>query len=104
MILKSGTLIHTNIYHEKVCELIAAVIHFSIRTASLETIKHVLLIGLDGVSPEGFQYASTPVMDDLISKGCLSLKTRAVLPTVSAPNWATILWGTGPGTTWSNLQ
>lgn len=59
-------------------------------------LKNVILIGIDGVSAEAFQYASHPVMDDLIKKGVVSLKTRGVMPTVSAPNWATILSGAGP--------
>lgn len=58
--------------------------------------KHVVLIGIDGVSAEGFQYSNTPVMNSLVRQGALSLKTRGVMPTVSAPNWATILMGAGP--------
>lgn len=58
--------------------------------------KHVVLIGIDGVSAEGFQYSNTPVMNSLISQGAISLKTRGVMPTVSAPNWASILAGAGP--------
>ena len=58
--------------------------------------KQVILIGIDGVSAEGFQYSNTPVMNSLIKQGVISLKTRGVMPTVSAPNWATILSGAGP--------
>jgi hypothetical protein len=58
--------------------------------------KHVILIGIDGLSAEGLQYANTPVIDKLISQGVISLKTRGVMPTVSAPNWASILSGAGP--------
>lgn len=58
--------------------------------------KHVILIGIDGVSAEGFQYANTPVINSLISQGVVSLKTRGVMPAISAPNWATILSGAGP--------
>ena len=58
--------------------------------------KHVILIGIDGVSADGFQYSNTPVVNSLISQGVISLKTRGVMPTVSAPNWATILSGAGP--------
>lgn len=64
--------------------------------ASTQNIKHVVLIGMDGVSAEGFQYSKTPVLDELIRNGCISVKTRAVMPTVSAPNWASILSGAGP--------
>lgn len=58
--------------------------------------KHVILIGIDGLSAEAFQYANTPVMNSLIRQGALSVKTRGVMPTVSAPNWATVLSGAGP--------
>jgi len=64
--------------------------------AQTDAKKHVILIGIDGVSAEAFQYASTPVINRLISQGAISLKTRGVMPTVSAPNWATILSGAGP--------
>jgi len=64
--------------------------------AQTKSEKHVVLIGIDGVSAEGFQYANTPVMSGLIKQGAISLKTRGVMPTVSAPNWATILAGAGP--------
>ncbi len=65
-------------------------------TAQQDPVKHVILIGIDGVSAEGLQYANIPVISSLIKQGCISLKTRGVMPTVSAPNWATILSGAGP--------
>jgi hypothetical protein len=58
--------------------------------------KHVILIGIEGVSAEAFQYSNTPVINSLIKQGIISLKTRGVMPAVSAPNWATILYGAGP--------
>jgi hypothetical protein len=58
--------------------------------------RQVLLVGVDGVSAEGFQYATTPNITALLRTGVISLKTRAVMPTVSAPNWASILSGAGP--------
>jgi len=65
-------------------------------TAQQDPTKRVILIGIDGVSAEAFQYSNTPVINTLISQGAISLKTRGVMPTVSAPNWATILSGPGP--------
>ena len=64
--------------------------------AQTDPVKRVILIGIDGVSAEGLQYSDTPVIDSLIRQGTLSLKTRGVMPTVSAPNWASILSGAGP--------
>ncbi len=58
--------------------------------------KHVILIGIGGVSAEDFQYSNTPVINTLIRQGVLSLKTRGVIPTISAPDWATVLSGAGP--------
>lgn len=58
--------------------------------------KHVILIGIGGVSAESFQYSNTPVINSLIKQGVISLKTRGVMPSLSAPNWATILSGAGP--------
>ena len=58
--------------------------------------KRVILIGVDGMSTIGFQQAVTPNLDSLVSNGAVSLHTRAVMPTVSAPNWAAILTGAGP--------
>lgn len=64
--------------------------------AQTKTEKFVVLIGIDGVSAEAFQYSNAPIMRNLIARGAISLKTRGVMPTVSAPNWATILAGAGP--------
>ena len=57
---------------------------------------HVLLIGLNGVSSEAFQYSQTPNIINLLQSGSISLKTRSVLPTLSAPNWSSHLSGSGP--------
>ena len=58
--------------------------------------KRVVLIGIDGMSTNGFQQAHTPNLDNLIKDGIVSLNSRSVLPTVSSPNWASILTGSGP--------
>lgn len=78
--------------------LIIILIHFFPCTISAQptATKHVILIGIDGVSAEDFQYSNTPVINTLIRQGVLSLKTRGVMPTVSAPEWATVLSGAGP--------
>ncbi len=56
----------------------------------------VVVIGIDALSTEGLQFSHTPNIDTLIRRGALSLGTRAVMPTVSAPNWASMLLGAGP--------
>lgn len=58
--------------------------------------KMVVLIGIDGMSVSGFQEAATPNLDELVRNGALSLSTRAVIPSISAPNWASHLTGAAP--------
>ena len=59
-------------------------------------VKRVILIGIDGMGTDGFQKAKTPNLDELVRRGAISLSTRAVMPTVSGPNWSSHLLGAGP--------
>ena len=59
-------------------------------------VEHLVIIGCDGMSPNGVQTAATPVMHRLMSEGAWSLHTRGVMPTVSSPNWASMIMGAGP--------
>lgn len=61
-----------------------------------QAIQHVIVIGVDGMSPDGIQNAQTPVMDKLIAQGASTMTARAVLPTSSSPNWASMIMGAGP--------
>ena len=58
--------------------------------------KRIIMIGLDGISVEGYQKAKHPNLDQLMSDGVLSLTTRNVMPSVTLPNWTTHLTGSGP--------
>jgi predicted AlkP superfamily pyrophosphatase or phosphodiesterase len=59
-------------------------------------IKHVYVIGIDGMSSEGLNKAETPNMDKLIRNGALCDPVRTVLPSSSSSNWASMLMGAGP--------
>lgn len=59
-------------------------------------IKHIVVIGVDGMSPDGVIKANTPVMDSLMKAGSYTLHARGVLPTSSSPNWASMISGAGP--------
>ncbi len=63
--------------------------------AQLPGVEHVLLIGVDGLSPAGIDAAPTPVMDSLIRSGARSFTARAVFPTSSSSNWASMITGAG---------
>ena len=57
---------------------------------------HVVVIGLDGLSPDGLQNADTPTFDKLMQEGASTMHARAVLPTSSSTNWASMIMGAGP--------
>ena len=79
--------------------LTASILLFSLlgcQTEKHQKATRVILIGIDGVSLSGFERAKTPNIDKLIKNGAISLKTRAVMPTVSGPNWGSHLLGAGP--------
>jgi hypothetical protein len=58
--------------------------------------KHVVIIGVDAMSPHGILNANTPVMDKLIKEGAHTFSARGVLPTSSSPNWKSMVSGAGP--------
>lgn len=58
--------------------------------------KHIILIGSDGFGAYAFQKAKIPNIRKMMKNGCYSLQARAVLPTSSAVNWASMIMGSGP--------
>jgi predicted AlkP superfamily pyrophosphatase or phosphodiesterase len=58
--------------------------------------KHVILIGVDGFGGYAFEKAEIPNIRKMMKNGSYSLKARAVLPSSSAVNWASMLMGSGP--------
>ncbi|KPQ01039.1 MAG: phosphodiesterase [Bacteroidetes bacterium HLUCCA01] len=57
---------------------------------------HVVIIGVDGLSPDGIRMANTPAMDGLMQRGAFTLHARAVMPSSSGANWGSMIMGTGP--------
>ena len=58
--------------------------------------KRIVIIGLDGISVEGYQKSEHPNLDALMKDGILSLNTRCVMPSVTLPNWTSHLTSGGP--------
>ena len=58
--------------------------------------EHVIVIGIDGMSPNGIMNAETPNIDFLVENGASTMNARAVLPTSSSSNWASMIMGAGP--------
>jgi predicted AlkP superfamily pyrophosphatase or phosphodiesterase len=55
-----------------------------------------IVIGVDGMSPDGILNSITPNMDRLMTLGSYSLTASAILPTSSSPNWASMIMGSPP--------
>ena len=64
--------------------------------AQTANIQHVIVIGVDGMSPNGVQKATTPTIDSILKVAAYSWKCEAVLPTSSSPNWASMIMGAPP--------
>ena len=58
--------------------------------------KHVIVIGLDGFGGHAMKDAKAPNLRALMASGSWTLKARGVMPTVSSPNWASLIMGAGP--------
>ncbi|MDC6366239.1 MULTISPECIES: alkaline phosphatase family protein [Flavobacteriaceae] len=58
-----------------------------------EGIEHIIVIGVDGMSPDGIQKANTPMLDSIMQNGAFTMHARAVLPSSSSPNWASMIMG-----------
>ena len=76
--------------------LIAFIFHAGICFSQTGAPSHVILIGIDGMLTDGLRTSNTPAIDSLYKAGCISWNTRCVMPSVSAPNWSSILSGAGP--------
>ncbi len=56
-------------------------------------IDHIIVIGIDGLSPKGIQKANTPTLDSMIQNGAATMHARSVLPSSSSSNWASMIMG-----------
>ena len=64
--------------------------------AQVPGVEHVVIIGVDGLSPDGIRKAKTPTLNRMMKEGAFTLHARGVMPTVSSPNWASMIMGAGP--------
>ena len=76
-----------------VLSLIACICMFP---ANAKKNTRIVIIGLDGISVNGFLQAKTPHIETLLAGGALSLTTRVVMPSITLPNWTSILTGSSP--------
>jgi hypothetical protein len=78
---------------------LASALFYSCQNSSEKTpegIEHVIVIGVDGLSPDGIKKARTPVIDSMIANGSVKWNVRTVLTSSSSQNWASMTMGAGP--------
>ncbi|MCK0160997.1 alkaline phosphatase family protein [Allomuricauda sp. F6463D] len=75
--------------------ILLAVLAVSCSTKERESldVEHIVVIGIDGMSPNGIQKANTPTLDSMIQNGAATMHARSVLPSSSSPNWASMIMG-----------
>lgn len=64
--------------------------------AQNRAVPHVIIVGVDGLSVEAVATAKTPRIHELMSRGAWTMEARGVMPTLSSPNWASMITGAGP--------
>ncbi|MFZ0932923.1 MAG: alkaline phosphatase [Bryobacteraceae bacterium] len=57
---------------------------------------HVIVIGVDGLSIDGVVTGGGPALRGLMARGAWSLEARGVMPTLSSPNWMSMITAAGP--------
>jgi predicted AlkP superfamily pyrophosphatase or phosphodiesterase len=65
------------------------------QTADRGTAPHVIVIGIDGLSVDAVARAKAPRLHELISHSAWSMEARGVIPTLSSPNWTSMITGAG---------
>lgn len=63
---------------------------------ALPTIKHVVIISIDGLRPDALEMANTPTLDNLRAGGAYSPQAQTVDPSVTLPAHASMLSGMLP--------
>ena len=84
---------------KKLLALVAALIAVAgsaATAAATQKVDHVVYIGLDGWASHTYADSDMPFVKGLADRGAMTLEKRAVLPSASAINWASLFMGVGP--------
>lgn len=69
-------------------------LHLTASAQSAE--RHIIVIGVDGLSVDAVKTAKMPQLQKMISHAAWTLEARGVMPTLSSPNWASVIDGAAP--------
>ena len=85
-----------NSYKTSIRHLVGVGVLISAMTLSASALDHMIVVGVDGLSPDGIAHAAAPHMKSIRERGSWTFHARAVMPTSSSPNWASMIMGAGP--------
>lgn len=92
-----------NKYKTKSMKRVISILLFAtpfILHAQVKGIKHVILIGIDGLGANYLSNAkNVPTMQSMMKDGASTLHARCVMPSSSADNWASMTMGADPSLT-----
>jgi hypothetical protein len=63
--------------------------------AQIPGVQHVVVTGVDSLSPDGIRKVASPQVHKSMKVGASTLHARAMMPTVSSPNWASVIMEAG---------
>ncbi|MBA3975808.1 MAG: alkaline phosphatase [Candidatus Solibacter sp.] len=75
---------------------LAAILAASALICAAQTKAPVIVIGIDGLGAAALRQSQPPAIAQLMKSGIWTLNARAVMPTVSSPNWASMIMGATP--------
>ena len=67
----------------------------ALSTAVFGQERHVIVLGIDGLSVDAFAHADIPHLKHLLDRSAWTLEARGVMPTLSSPNWESMITGAG---------
>jgi len=76
--------------------LVSACLAVRAQTGISVSSPHVIVIGVDGLSVDAIRSAATPRLHGLMERAAWTLSARGVMPTLSSPNWESMIGGAGP--------
>lgn len=69
-----------------------------------QNLPRVIVLGFDGMGGYAFPKTNTPNIKKITEEGCYTYQAKSVFPSVSSPNWSSMINGTSPSKhkIWSN--
>ena len=76
--------------------VVASMVGCANENGGVKGVKHVVMIGLDGLAGNTVEAADMPTVKMMMAEGAWTLQARSILPSSSACNWASMYMGVGP--------